>query len=829
MLKSGQTWAGIFATYDSDGSLKAPSSGPTGTLYVDGSSNSATVTITGSNPYKFSVTLPTLTAGQRVDMYITATISGIATAGIVASDQADTAYISNVKSDTADILADTGTDGVLLSVGTGSKQIDLSSGKVLLQPTQTGVTIPTVTNLTNLPTMPTDWVTAAGVKADAVTKIQSGLATAAALTVVSGYVDELETRLTAARAGYLDKLNVSGTLANTDNANSFKADVSNLALEATLSAIKGSGWTNETLKAIKEYVDDLESRLTAVRAGYLDNLTKLDANISSRLAASGYTAPDNANILNIKAKTDNLPATPADEATLTAMKGTGWTGIETLKAIKDYVDELETRLTAARAGYLDKLNVSGDLANTNNADAFKADVSGIPAAVWGYATRTLSSFGTLISDIWSHATRTLSAFGFTVATQSDANVTAIKAKTDNLPAIPAPANEYDAELAAIQADLDNPNQYKADVSGLATTTHLQEVEDKVDTADTVVDAIKAKTDNLPANPAPAGEYDTRLTAIQTDLDNPDQYKADVSGIPAAVWGYATRTLSSFGTLISDIWAHATRTLSAFGFTVATQSDANVTAIKAKTDNLPASPAATGDAMTLTAAYDHAKDDVLTPLGVVDGVVDAIKLKTDNIPATPANEATLTAIKGAGWTDETLVALMTAIENISAGSGASAQEVWEYATRTLSAFGFTVATQSDANVTAIKAKTDNLPATPANEATLTAISALVDDLESRLTAVRAGYLDKLNVTGTLANTDNASLFSDDLLNSIIEDTISLKESLRLMLAVLAGRSDGGGTGTIKFKDLGGTFDRITATVDVVGNRTNVVLDGSDTGV
>ena len=133
-----------------------------------------------------------------------------------------------------------------------------------------------------------------------------------------------------------------------------------------------------------------------------------------------------------------------------------------------------------------------------------------------------------------------------------------------------------------------------------------------------------------------------IATVQADLDNPDQYKADVSGIPAAVWGYATRTLSSFGTLISDIWSHATRTLSAFGFTVATQSDANVTAIKAKTDNLPTSPAATGDAMTLTAAYDHAKDDVLTPLGVVDGVVDAIKLKTDNIPANPATAGEYTA-------------------------------------------------------------------------------------------------------------------------------------------------------------------------------------------
>lgn len=41
---------------------------------------------------------------------------------------------------------------VLLSNGTGTGQISLSSGAVLLQATQTGVTIPTVTNLTNAPT-----------------------------------------------------------------------------------------------------------------------------------------------------------------------------------------------------------------------------------------------------------------------------------------------------------------------------------------------------------------------------------------------------------------------------------------------------------------------------------------------------------------------------------------------------------------------------------------------------------------------------------------------------------------------------------------------------
>ncbi len=46
----------------------------------------------------------------------------------------------------------------------------------------TAGTITTVTNLTNLPSAPTDWLTGASVKADAVTKIQTGLATPTNIT-----------------------------------------------------------------------------------------------------------------------------------------------------------------------------------------------------------------------------------------------------------------------------------------------------------------------------------------------------------------------------------------------------------------------------------------------------------------------------------------------------------------------------------------------------------------------------------------------------------------------------------------------------------------------
>lgn len=100
-------------------------------------------------------------------------------------------------------------------------------------------------------------------------------------------------------------------------------------------------------------------------------------------------------------------------------------------------------------------------------------------------------------------------------------------------------------------------------------------------------------------------------------------------------------------------------------------DDNVDAVKAKTDNIPASPAAVGSAMTLTAAYDKAKDDVLTPLAVVDGIVDAIKVQTDKIPASPASAGEYTA-----------------------------------------------------NIGAIKAKTDNLPAN-----TATALAAIQSDLDN----------------------------------------------------------------------------------------------------
>ena len=104
----------------------------------------------------------------------------------------------------------------------------------------------------------------------------------------------------------------------------------------------------------------------------------------------------------------------------------------------------------------------------------------------------------------------------------------------------------------------------------------------------------------------------------------------------------------------------------------------VDAVKLKTDNLPASPAAVGSAMTLTAAYDAAKtalaasaytapdnagiSDIHTDLGTVDTVVDAIKAKTDNLPSDPADASVLAAAIAA--LDALLDTLQTTVDGLS---------------------------------------------------------------------------------------------------------------------------------------------------------------------
>ena len=80
-----------------------------------------------------------------------------------------------------------------------------------------------------------------------------------------------------------------------------------------------------------------------------------------------------------------------------------------------------------------------------------------------------------------------------------------------------------------------------------------------------------------------------------------------------------------------------------------------------------------------------------------------------------------------------------------------------------------------------------------------------------TASKTGY--RLSGTGV-----------DDILDEAVEGTYTLRQLLRLLAAVLVGKSSGGGTTSITFRNLDDDTDRVVATVDTSGNRTSVTLNG-----
>jgi hypothetical protein len=82
--------------------------------------------------------------------------------------------------------------------------------------------------------------------------------------------------------------------------------------------------------------------------------------------------------------------------------------------------------------------------------------------------------------------------------------------------------------------------------------------------------------------------------------------------------------------------------------------------------------------------------------------------------------------------------------------------------------------------------------------------------------------------TLTNKTDFSLSTagvDAILDDVIEGAVTLRHSIRLLNSLVAGKSSGGGTASLVYRDLGDTKPRLTYTVDSSGNRSAVVADGT----
>jgi hypothetical protein len=97
--------------------------------------------------------------------------------------------------------------------------------------------------------------------------------------------------------------------------------------------------------------------------------------------------------------------------------------------------DAQTTLGTAGAG----LTALGDSRLANLDSTVSSRSSHTAADVWAVTTRTLSSFGSLVSDIWENATRTLTAFAFDVSSEgqfSDEDAAAITAAATRINLVP---------------------------------------------------------------------------------------------------------------------------------------------------------------------------------------------------------------------------------------------------------------------------------------------------------------------------------------------------------------------------------------------------------
>jgi len=261
----------------------------------------------------------------------------------------------------------------------------------------------------------------------------------------------------------------------------------------------------------------------------------------------------------------------------------------------------------------------------------------------------------------------------------DTEVAAIKAKTDNLPSDPADASDIAAAFSTVNTKLDTIDDF----------------------LDTEVAAIKAKTDNLPSDPADQSAVEAAITAATSPL-----------ATAAAL------------TVVDDFL------------------DTEIAAIKAKTDNLPSDPA---DQSAVEAAITAATSPLATAaaLATVDDFLDteiaAIKAKTDNLPSDPADQSAVEAAITAATSSLATAAALTVVDDFL-----------------------------DTEIAAIKAKTDNLPSDPADQsaveaaitaatsplATAAALATVDDFLDTEMAATLAAVLSLIAAGYTRTNTAQA---------------------------------------------------------------------------
>lgn len=373
------------------------------------------------------------------------------------------------------------------------------------------------------------------------------------------------------------------------------SDAGGLDLDTLLATL-----TNGTygLSAIETLVDDLESRLSAERAGYLDNLNGHTPQTGDSFARLGAPAGASiaADLVTINNLVDDL------ESRLTAARAGYLDELQSANVPAD-IDTLLSRLSAARAGYLDALN--GHTAQTGDNYARLGAPAGasVSADVAAVKTDTGNLVTRITATLFSGITSLAEWLGLIAGKQSgDAT-----ARTE-LRATGAGSGTYDETADSQEAIRDRGDAAWTTGAGGSAPT-VEEIRTEMDSNSTQLAAIVEDTGTT--IPATLTTMEGKIDTLDTNVDT-----------------LITRLSAARAAYLDNLSGGAVALASA----VATV-DTVVDAIKAVTDALPDSGALTSISTAtdrLTAARAAAIDDLIDG-GRLDLLIDAIKAKTDNLP------------------------------------------------------------------------------------------------------------------------------------------------------------------------------------------------------
>lgn len=225
--------------------------------------------------------------------------------------------------------------------------------------------------------------------------------------------------------------------------------------------------------------------------------------------------------------------------------------------------------------------------------SFGTLVSDITTAVWAAGTRTLTGFGTLIADIWANATRTITGGTITTYTgntpqtgdayarlgaPAGASIAADIATRASQTSVDDVDNLVDTEVAAILAAVDT--EIGALTTNLATAnTNISTISTNVSTVlnrigafagsgvNTILGFLKAlgsKASSLTPSDM-GGTYDNTTDSLEAIRDRGDAEWGGEGGggggaTAAEVWAYASRTLTQSSAQIAATVSGTTITL-----------------------------------------------------------------------------------------------------------------------------------------------------------------------------------------------------------------------------------------------------------------------------